>query len=135
VRDVKKATILMVAVALLVALVAGTAAAKQSGKGAKPDKTVTYVFKGTITGVDPDAGTVAVEVEQGNKAARGYLGSQTFTVVEGYTKIEVDEVEDMSLADLAVGQEVNIQSKASSVENVFMARRISAETPEVEEVG
>ena len=131
----RKATILMVVVALLVALVAGTAAAKQSGKGPKPNKTVTYVFKGTITGVDPEASTVTVKVEEGNKAARGYVGPQTFTVVEGYTKIEVDGVEDMSLADLAVGQEASVQSKASSAEGVFVARRISAETPEIEEGG
>ena len=126
--------ILMALMALLVALVAGSAMAKGkgSGKGPKPQREITYVFEGTLTGVNLDAGTFTVEVRGGNKAARTYLGERTFTVKDGYTKIEVDEAEDMSLADL-VGQEASVQTKASSAEEIFVARRVSVETTEVAE--
>ncbi len=128
--------ILMALMALLVALVAGSAMAKGkgSGKGPKPQREITYVFEGTLSGVNLDAGTfIPVEVGGGNKAARPYLGERTFTVKDGYTKIEVDEAEDMSLADLVVGQEASVQTKASSAEEIFVARRVSAETTEVAE--
>jgi hypothetical protein len=132
---VKKAMILMALTALLVALVAGgaTAKGKGSGKGPKQQREITYVFEGNLTSVDPDAGTFTVAVEEGNKAARAYLGEQTFTTEEGYTKVEVDEVEGMDLADLVVGQRVSVQTKASTPESIFVARRVSAETAEVEE--
>ena len=127
--------ILMALMALLVALVAGSAMAKGkgSGKGPKPQREITYVFEGTLTGVNLDAGTFTVEVRGGNKAARTYLGERSFTVKDGYTKIEVDEAEDKSLADLVVGQEASVQTKASSAEEIFVARRVSAETAEVAE--
>jgi hypothetical protein len=47
--------------------------------------------------------------------------------------LEVDEVEGMDLADLVVGQRVSVQIKASTLERIFAARRVSAETAEVEE--
>ena len=53
--------------------------------------------------MDADAGTFAVAVEEGNKAARTYRGEQSFTIEDGYTK--VGEVEEKDLAAL-VGQQV-----------------------------
>ena len=53
----------------------------------------TYIFEGALTGVDADADTFTVAVEEGNKAARTYPGEQTFTIEDGYTKVGVGEVE------------------------------------------
>jgi len=52
----KKATTLLAVVALIVALMAGTAAAKQNGKGnsGKGPAVVTYNFKETLEEVDGD---------------------------------------------------------------------------------
>ena len=88
---------------------------------------------GALTGVDADASTFTVAVEEGNKAARTYPGEQTFTIEYGYTKVEVDEVEDMDLADL-VGQQVRGQAKASTPANIFVARRVSAVVAKVGDV-
>ena len=53
--------------------------------------------------MDADAGTFAVTVEEGNKAALTYRGEQGFTIEDGYNK--VGEVEGKDFADL-VGQQV-----------------------------
>ena len=75
----RKATTLLAVVGLIVALMAGTAAAKQNGKGnsGKGPAVVTYNFKGTLEEVDGDGpeldgdGTyVLVEVTSGNRAGR-----------------------------------------------------------------
>ena len=50
--------------------------------------------------------------------------------VQLYTKVEVDEVEDMDLADL-VGQQVRVQTEASTPVKIFVARRASAVTAKV----
>jgi hypothetical protein len=44
--------------------------------------------------------------------------------------VEVDKVEDMDLADL-VGQQVRVQTKASTPVKIFVARRVSAVTAKV----
>ena len=71
----RKATIIMAVVALMVALVAGSAAAKQGGKNM-----ATYNFKGTIEEVVADGNYVVVDVTGGNRAARDHTGVQEFGV-------------------------------------------------------
>ena len=44
--------------------------------------------------------------------------------------MEVDEVEGMDLAD-PVGQQVRVQTKASTPAKIFVARRVSAVTAKV----
>ena len=139
----KKAMILTVVAALVVALMAGTAMAKpdkSKGKGKAP-ATVTYVFKGTVTGVttpttDPEteetvgSDSITVDVTGGNKAAKQLLGSQTFSVNEA-TKINLDDQEGATLDQIGEGYEVVVQSKAPAGKTSgFAARIISAETSE-----
>ena len=116
--------ILMAVASLLVALVAGTAAAKQNGK----DR-ATYNFKGTVEEVSADGSYLLVGVTDGNRRAREHLGLQQFAVTDEYTEIEVNE-EDAQLAALAVGDEVMVQSKASKTATEFVARKISTENEE-----
>ncbi len=119
----RKAMILMAVAALMVALVAGTAAAKQSGK----DR-ATYNFKGTVEEVAADGSYVVVDVTDGNRRAREHLGTQQFGVTSN-TKIEVNE-EDAELSALAAGDEVKVQSKAPKDATEFVARNISVEVEE-----
>ena len=112
--------IMLATVALVVALVGGTAAAKQGGK----DR-ATYNFKGTVQEVAADGTYVVVDVTGGNKRARAHLGVQQFGVTPE-TKIEVNE-EDADLSDLAPGDEVKVQSKAAKDATEFDARKISVE--------
>lgn len=116
--------ILMAVTALLVALVAGTAAAKQGGKGM-----TTYTFKGTVQEVASDGSYVVVDVTGGNKRARAHLGVQQFGVT-AQTKIEVNE-EAADLSAIVAGDEVSVQSKAAKDATEFVARMISVEAEEV----
>ena len=117
----RKAMIMLATVALVVALVGGTAAAKQGGK----DR-ATYNFEGTVQEVAADGTYVVVDVTGGNKRARAHLGVQQFGVTPD-TKIEVNE-EDADPADLAQGAEVKVQSKAAKDATGFDARKISVES-------
>jgi type 1 fimbria pilin len=117
----RKTMIVLATVALVVALVGGTAAAKQGGK----DR-ATYTFKGTVQEVAADGTYVVVDVTGGNKRARAHLGVQQFGVTPE-TKIEVNE-EDADLSDLAPGDEVKVQSKAAKDATEFDARKISVES-------
>ena len=119
----KRAMILLAVMALMVALVAGTAAAKQNGKNR-----VTYNFKGTLTKVAEDGSYVEVDVTDGNKRARQHLGIQQFGVTPD-TRIEVNE-EDADLSALVVGEQVKVQSKAAKDAEQFDARKISMEIEE-----
>ena len=112
--------IMLATVALMVALVGGTAAAKQGGK----DR-ATYNFKGTVQEVAADGTYVVVDVTGGNKRARAHLGVQQFGVTPE-TKIEVNK-EDADPSDLAQGDEVKVQSKAAKDATEFDARKISVE--------
>jgi enolase len=116
----RKAMILLATVALMVALVGSTAAAKQGGK----DR-ATYNFKGTVQEVAVDGNYVVVDVTGGNKRARAHLGLQQFGVMPE-TKIEVSE-EEANLSDLVQGDEVKVQSKAAKNATEFDARKISVE--------
>ncbi len=122
----RKTMIVLATVALLVALVGGTAAAKQGGK----DR-ATYNFKGTVQEVAADGTYVVVDVTGGNKRARAHLGVQQFGVTPE-TKIEVNE-EDALLSDLAQGDEVKVQSKAAKDATEFDARKISVEGEDEDE--
>jgi uncharacterized protein YjdB len=132
----RKAMILMTVAALMVALMAGTAAAKQNGKGqgnsGKAPALVTYNFKGTVEEVSEGGTSITVDVTDGNKAARAHLGSQTFNVTSE-TKINVDDQEGAALEEIGEGYSVVVQSKAEKNATSFDARVISAEAPEVEE--
>ena len=143
----KKAMILSVVAALVLALMAGTAIAKpdkSKGKGigkGKGPAVVTYVFKGTVADVttpttDPETGetvgsnAITVDVTGGNNATKQLLGSQTFSVDEA-TKINLDDEEGATLDQIGEGYEVVVQSKApAGTTSGFVARIISAETPE-----
>jgi predicted molibdopterin-dependent oxidoreductase YjgC len=100
--------ILAVVAALAVALAAGTATAKQSGKNM-----ATYNFKGTVQEVAADGSYLLVDVTDGNRRAREHRGVQPFSVT-AETKIEVNE-EDAELSALAAGDEVKVQSKAAVI--------------------
>ena len=123
----RKAMIMLATVALVVALVGGTAVAKQGGK----DR-ATFNFKGTVQEVAADGTYVVVDVTGGNKRARAHLGVQQFGVTPE-TKIEVNE-EDADLSDLAQGDEVKVQSKAAKDATEFDARKISVEGEDEVEV-
>ena len=92
----RKTIILMAVAALMVALVAGTATAKQNGKNR-----ATYNFKGTIEEVAAVGSYLVVDVTDGNRRAREHLGVQQFGVTSD-TKIEVNE-EEAELSALAAG--------------------------------
>ncbi len=115
--------LLMAVAALVVALAAGTATAKQNGKNVS-----TYNFKGTVEEVALDGSYVVVDVTDGNKRARAHLGIQQFGVTED-TKVEVNE-EVAALSDLVGGDEVKVQSKAAKDATEFVARKISVEAEE-----
>ena len=120
----KRAMILVTVMALMVALVAGTAAAKQNGK-----YRATYNFEGTLQEVAADGSYVVVDVTDGNKRARQHLGVQQFGVTSD-TKIEVNE-ERVDVSALVVGDEVKVQSKAAKDATEFDARKISVEREEI----
>ena len=127
--DVRKAVILVVLATMLVAMLAGTAAAK----GAVKNKT--YNFKGTVTAVAEDGSSVSVEVTGGNKRAReaaeGQEQPMVFPVSEN-TKVEIDE-QDAAVTDIAVGDPVQVQSKAPAGADEFPARKISVEHEQEED--
>jgi len=58
-------------VTVLMALMAGSVSAKQSGKNR-----ATYNFKGVVQEVDGDGSYLVVDVTGGNKRARAHLGPQ-----------------------------------------------------------
>lgn len=128
----KKSTIFVLVVALMLAMVAGVAEAKgrPAGKGKPAQKkvpVVTYVFKGEVASVSE--GTAAVDVAKGNKFARTHFGRQVEFAVNGATKVVKDDVR-VSLADLAAGDSVVVQSRAPKTgAGSFTARMVVAETP------
>ena len=145
----KKMTLLALVAALVVALTAGTAVAKPGkGKGPKKEKTVTYVFQGTVAEVnqagtdpttglpitDPDTGepvedAVVVDVKKGNKAAKSYVGQQAEFAVDSATKIERND-QEAPLAKIQQGDKVMVQVEAPASATSFAAKIISAEGPE-----
>lgn len=126
--------------ALLVALMAGTAVAKGKGKakakGLKKERVITYVFKGEISAVDTENRTVTVEVAKGNKFARSVAspGDAVTFGTTGSTKINVDGQKGAGFEALEIGQEVVVKTRAkANTPGVYVARLISATTPEVVE--
>ncbi len=126
--------------ALLVAMSAGTAAAKGpgSGKGAskgqsngKGPATVTYVFKGQMASVAEDGSSFEIALRGGNKAARGAVasGEPLSLAVTPETKVELND-QEASVADLQAGDEVVVQAKAPKGAASFTARTIPAERDE-----
>ncbi|CAN5902260.1 hypothetical protein BH23ACT11_BH23ACT11_24420 [soil metagenome] len=134
----KKTVILATVVALLMALMTGTAMAKGkgSGKGLKKERVTTYVFKGSITAVDSQSGVVTVAFDRGNKAARSVTQAEEEVEfgTNASTRINVGGQEGVGFGPLAADQEVNVQTRAKSgTPEVFVARRISAASPEAAE--
>jgi len=153
----KRTALLTLIGAFMLAMLAGTAVAKSensgpgngnsgsgSGNSGSGKGQVVYNFKGVVTAVTP-AGTVTdattgataasdsvtVDVQKGNKAARTFVAangaSQTFNLSSN-TKIEVDENEDATLADVQVGDEVQVQVKASATAAApLTARKLEVE--------
>lgn len=154
----KRTALLTLIGAFMLAMLAGTAVAKSensgpgsgnSGSGSSGNSgsgkgQVVYNFKGVVTAVTP-AGTVTdattgataasdsvtVDVQKGNKAARTFVAangaSQTFNLSSN-TKIEVNENEDATLADVQVGDEVQVQVKASATAAApLTARKLEVE--------
>ena len=124
----RKMAILVAVAALMVTLVAGTAAAKGGG-GMK-----TFNFKGDA--VSENGSSISVEVSDGNRrgreAAEAHPGvPMVFAVVGGTTKVEIDDA-PASLAEVvAADGEVRVQSKApEGSSDGFVARRITVETDE-----
>ncbi len=127
----KKVTILAAAAALLVALAAETAAAKD-GEWVK-----TFNFKGTT--VSEDGSSISVEVTDGNKCGREAAEAHevahpgepmVFVVVRDTTRVEIDDAPASLSEIVAPGGEVRAQSKAPQGSNSFVARKVSVETDE-----
>jgi hypothetical protein len=119
----KRLTIFMAVMALVVALMAGSVSAKQNGKNR-----VTYNFKGVVQEVAVDGSYVVVDVTGGNKRSRDHLGPQSFAVTPD-TRIEVDE-QRVDPSALTAGDRVRVQSRADKDATEFDARKISAEHDE-----
>ena len=94
----------------------GSGAAQSDGKkGGKPKKpkVVTYEFKGLVAAVVD--GTVQVTVQSGNSKAKKLKG-QTLTFDVSKAKVKVADVNGdgkRDLADVAVGDRVNVQAKVA----------------------
>ncbi len=125
----RKTMVLVAVAALMVALVAGSAAAKQNGKNV-----ATYNFKGTLVEVAPDGSSVSVNVTDGNgrgrEVAEAYAlahPDEPMVFLTPETKVEIDDA-PATLSDLAAGDEVRVQSKApKNAPTNFVARKISVE--------
>ncbi len=119
----------------MVALVAGSAAAKQKG-----ENTATYNFKGTLVEVAPDGSSVSVNVTDGNgrgrEVAEAYAlahPDEPMVFLTPETKVEIDDA-PASLSDLAAGDEVHVQSKApKKAPTTFVAHKISVENEQEED--
>jgi len=123
---VKRITVLMAVMALVVALMAGSVSAKQNGKNR-----ATYNFKGVVQEVAEDGSYLVVDVTGGNKRARAHIGPQSFGVTPD-TRVEVND-EDAALSALVAGDEVKVQSKAAKDATVFDARKVSVEQEDEED--
>jgi hypothetical protein len=88
----------------------------QPAEGKKPKKPKkpkvhTYEFKGLVTAVGD--GTISVEVKAGNSRAKKLKGQTlTFDVTKAKLKVaDVNQDGKRDLADVAVGDRVNVQAK------------------------
>jgi hypothetical protein len=128
----KRAVLLMMIAALVVALTAGTAVAKpDKGKKAKKAKApaqVVYHFQGPIASVDEVTNSVTVDVTQANKAARPFVNQAVPFSVTSTTKISLDD-EKALISDLRAGDAVVVQSKAASGATSFTANIVNAKSP------
>jgi hypothetical protein len=128
---VRKAAILVAVAALMVVLVAGTAAAKDGVK------MKTFNFKGTA--ISEDGSSISVQVSDGNKRGREAAEAHeeahpgepmVFAVDDDTTRVEIDDA-PASLAEVvAAGGEVRVQSKAPEGSDTFVARKVTLETDE-----
>lgn len=127
----RKVVVLAVLGAVFLAMLAGTAAAKDENRV----KTKTFNFKGTVAAVAEDGSSVSVEVTGGNKRAREAAEGQAQPMVfpvSADTDVEIDE-QDAAVADLVVGDPVKVQSKAPAGASEFPARHIRVEHDEQED--
>ncbi len=126
----RKLSVLALAAMLALTMSAGVAQAKGKPTAPKKPALVTYVFKGTIASVDGATSTVAVDVEEANKAAQSFVGGQVSFAVSESTKIRLDEAK-ATLGELAVGDVVMVQAKAPAGATSFTARILSAQSAPV----
>jgi hypothetical protein len=127
----RKATILALTMALLVAMMSSAALAKgkPAGKGKPAQKkvqSVAYVFEGEVLSVDADS--VLVAVEKGNKFAKPFFGTQLDVAVNAKTKVVEDDVKT-TLSDLDAGDAVVVKSKAPRNSQSFTANIVVATSP------
>jgi hypothetical protein len=130
-RNMRKAVLLVAVAALMVALVAGTAAAKNG------EKVKTFNFKGTA--VSEDGSSISVEVSDDNRLGREAAEAHeeahpgepmVFAVDDDTTRVEIDDA-PASLAEVvAADGEVRVKSKALEGSDTFVARKVTVETDE-----
>ena len=123
--------ILVAVAALMVALVAETAAAKGGGE------MKTFNLKGTAA--SEDGSPISVEASDGNRRGReaaeadeqAHPGEPMVCAVDDdTTRVKIDDA-PASLAEVVtVGGEVCVQSKAPEGSDTFVARKVTAETDE-----
>lgn len=126
----RKVAILVAVAALMVALVAGTASAKDT------EKVKTFNFKGTA--VSEDGSSISVEVSDGNKRGReaaeaheeAHPGEPMVVAVRDATRVEIDDAPASLSEVVAAGGEVRVQSKAPEGSDTFVARKVTVETDE-----
>ena len=126
----RKILLLAFAGALLVAMTAGTAAAKGPGSGKGP-ASVTYVFKGEMASVAEDGSSFEIALTGGNKAGRGAVASDEplSLTITPESKVELND-QEATMAELKAGDKVVVQSKAPKGTTSFKADKISAERVE-----
>jgi exosome complex RNA-binding protein Csl4 len=109
---------------------AASAKGKARAQQAQQNRKVTRVVFGTVTAVDEDSVTVAVE--RANKDGRGLVGKEVeFAVVEA-TAVERNG-EEAELADVQPGDAAKVVSQGKAADKSFVAKQITAEGPEAEE--
>lgn len=111
----KKAIVLLLVTALVIATVSPAMAAKKM----KPKKN--FVFKGSVVEVGSD--DLTVEIEGGNRAAKKYIGDEVVFKVTGKTDIRI-EGDEADLEDIEEDDEVEVIAKGRSGDTIFKAKKI-----------
>ncbi len=108
----------------------------QANTDVREELRATYNFKGTLVEVAPDGSSVSVNVTDGNgrgrEVAEAYAlrhPNEPMVFLTQETRVEIHDA-PASLSELAAGDEVHVQSKASRDATTFVARKISVENEE-----
>ena len=110
-------------------------ATKRSTKTARRiAKPRTFIFKGTVSSVDVEAGTVVVDVTSGNAIGRRFKGETvTFDLASGkVSSVETDGVLGITLADVLAGDKVVVQARLARATtpdgSTLTARKLTDQT-------